>query len=82
MGNQRLSSLLKLNQIYKTEKFNKFLYSSNKLRKTQNDHRLSKFDRSAVVNLMPISYFWVFVILGFLSKNFWSELSYPLTANT
>ena len=33
-------------------------YSSNKIKKTQNDppeHRLSKFEQSAIVNLMPIS---------------------------
>ena len=33
-------------------------YSSNKIRKTQNEHRLSKFELSVVVNLMQISLFF------------------------
>ena len=36
----------------------KINYSSSKLRKTQNEHRLSKSDRSVVVNLKPISIFY------------------------
>ena len=32
-------------------------YSSNRIRKTQNDHRLSKFDRSVVMNFNSISYY-------------------------
>ena len=38
-------------------------YSSNKIRKTQNHHCLSKFDRPVVVNLKPITF--VFISLVF-----------------
>ena len=31
------------------------LYSSNKIRKTQDEHRLPKFEKSVIVNLVPIS---------------------------
>ena len=33
-------------------------YSSNKIRRTQNEHHLSKFDRSVVLNLKTISYYF------------------------
>ena len=48
-------------------------YSSNKIRKKQNEHliihRLSKFDKSVVVNLKPILYlFGVYTTWFFIQK--------------
>ena len=44
------------------------MYSTNKIRKTQNEHRLSKFDRSVAINLNPISYFFGVYSAWFLIK--------------
>ena len=53
-------------------------YSSYKIRKTQNYHRLSKLDRPVVVNLKPISYFFCIYLLIIWSRPYWSKLNYPL----
>ena len=42
---------------------------------------LSKFDRSAVMNLKGNSYFLVFIPLGFLSRKYWSLLNYHQMAD-
>ena len=52
-------------------------YSSNKIRKTQNEHNhhFSKFDRPVVMNSKQISYFWeVFITHGFDLETFWQEI--------
>ena len=60
-------------------------YSSNKIRKTQwaPEHRLSKFEQSIIVNLMPISWlFWVYTNCFFyLETTYWSKLNHLLMAN-
>ena len=47
-------------------------YSSNKIRKTQNEHPLSKFDGSVVVDLKPISYFLVLIPFGVFFLKYWT----------
>ena len=44
-------------------------------------HRLSKFDRSVFLILRPISYFFVFIWLAFLSRNYWDSLDHDLMAS-
>ena len=40
--------------------------------KWASDHRLSKFDRSVVMNWKPVSYFFlVFIPLDFWCRNYW-----------
>ena len=59
-------------------------YRSNKIRKTQNEQMniiLSKFEKSVIVNLMPISWVFGYIPHSFCSRHYWSYLNHHLMAN-
>ena len=78
--NKDLLALLCSSQVWTCQGFvkvkgihilNEVMYSGNKIRKAQNDNRLSKFERCVIVNVIQIS-----------CLEIWSLLSYLITTVT
>ena len=53
-------------------------YSSDRIRKAQNEHLIIVFQNLIGHEFKPISYFLVFILVGYWSKTCWNKLNHPL----